>query len=176
MDLSRAERWVLSNQYRILELIDEENAESHRHAQEILQCGYELCYGWICEHIYEEKDVLTNDQCKFVLDVMTMYDAMQHAYDRMDDKSGIDPHDVKFPGFDGNNETQYMAFARFFCEGKDRFTGLRKGFDGFNSHLPTLDMYGRMLPAWKMSQNKYDLTKDDLIRITEASVHPDNRG
>jgi uncharacterized protein YfbU (UPF0304 family) len=175
MKLSRLERWMLSNQYRILEMLDEENAASHRYAQEALNSGYEICYGWLCEHVYEEGEGLSEDDCRYVLDVMKMHEFLQRAYDGLDDKSGIDARDVIFHGFDGNNETSYMGFARFFCERQDAFKHLRKGSDGFNSHMPTYDIYSRMMTSWKQSKDKYNLTKDDLIRITQAAIHPDSR-
>jgi uncharacterized protein len=175
MKLSRVERWKLSNQYRILELLDEENAQHHRHAQQALNSGYELFYGWLCEHVYDDGEGLPEKECRYVLDVMTMYEAMQRTYDELPDKSGIEPHFVLFRGFDGNNEGSYMGFAKFFCERQDAFRHLRRGSDGFNSHMPTRDLYHRMLAAWNESPDKHQLIKDDLIRINQAAVHPDHR-
>jgi uncharacterized protein len=175
MKLSRLERWMLSNQYRILELLDEENADSHHQAQEALNSGYELCYGWLSEHVYDEGHGLPEEECTYVLDVMSMYESLQRTYDDLDDKSGIDPNSVIFHGFDGNNEGSYMGFARFYCERQDAFRHLRKGSDGFNSHMPTLDWYRRMLTAWNESTHKYKPTKDDVIRITQAAIHPANK-
>ena len=166
MRLSRTERWMLSNQYRILERLDEENAEDHRHAREALERGYELLYSWICEHVCDDSHVLPEVECTYVVDVMTMFDALQLAYDQLDDRSGIDANRVLFYGFDGNIEASYMSFARIYCEGQEAFQHLRKGEDGFNSHKPTARLYRPMVAAWKASEDPYKLTKDDLIRIT----------
>jgi uncharacterized protein len=174
MRLSRTGRWMLSNQYRILELLDEENADQHRHAREALERGYELFYSWICEHVCDDRHVLPEVECTYVLDVMTMFDALQLAYDSLDDRSGIDGNRVLFYGFDGNNEASYMSFARFYCEQQEAFQHLRKGGDGFNSHWPTKQLYRPMVAAWKASDDKYKLTKADVIRITEAVVLADD--
>lgn len=168
MRLSRTERWILSNQYRILELLDKKNAEDHRHARDALEAGYELFYSWICEHVLDDRHVLSEAECRYVLDVMTMFDAMQVAYDRLEDRSGIDAHRVLFYGFDGNDESSHMRFARFYCEREQAFQHLRTGADRFNSHMPTVELYRPMVAAWKQSDEKTQLTKDDLIRITEA--------
>jgi uncharacterized protein YfbU (UPF0304 family) len=175
MKLSRTERWMLSNQYRILELLDKENADSHRDSQEALDSGYEMCYEQLCEHVYDDKHGLPAEECAYVLDVMSMYDALQHAYDRLDDKTGIEPRSFVFLGFDGNSEGPYMAFARYYSKRYGAFVNLRKGSDGFNSHMPTYNMYHRMIAAWVETGKKHNLTKDDLTRIDRAANHPSNR-
>ena len=174
MRLSRTARWMLSNQYRILERLDEENAEQHRHAREALERGYELLYSWICEHVCDDRHVLREVECAYVLDVMTMFDAMQRTYDELDDRSGLDAHRVLFYGFDGTTETSYLSFARFYCEQEEAFQHLRKGGDGFDSHMPTKPLYRPMVAAWKASDDPHKLTKDDLIRITGVVLDADD--
>jgi uncharacterized protein len=173
--LSRVDRWMLSNQYRVLELLDKKNADSHRHTQDALNSGYELCYDWLCDHVYAEKNTLSAEQCTYVLDVMSMFEALQTAYDSLEDSSGIEPTCVVFPGFDGNYETSYMGFARFFCDWQDAFHHLRKAATGLNSHRPTTDTYLRMLAAWNDSDTKHKLTKDDIGRILEAANQSSDR-
>lgn len=50
----------------------------------------------------------------------------------------------KFPGFDGNNEAEWLSVATFLVEKMDRFT-----VRCVNSHMRTLDGYRRMLCVWE---------------------------
>jgi uncharacterized protein len=161
MKLSKIERWILSNQYRILECVDAQQAESHRHAREALERGYEWYYDLICELVADGADVMTEAEC--------------NSYDEISDKTGIDSIFIDFPGFDGNYEGKYLGFAEFFCRARQAYEHLRKENKHLNSHMPTADLYERMLSAWNSSSDKLHLTRDDLIRITQAARHPDNR-
>lgn len=172
MQLSRTERWILSNQYRILELLDQENAESHRNAREALDDGFEMYYGWLCEHVLDGEEVVTEEESKYVIDVLDMFNAMQQAYDDLADRSGIDTVFLTFPGFSANYEGKFLRFARYFCRERNAYESLRKSGDGLDSHMPTDDFYPRMLKAWKQSANTHDLSKADLIRIM-TTVRPD---
>lgn len=51
MDLTREQRWILANQYRILERLYPNEAECHAKAREVLENGYEFNYDWIAQHI-----------------------------------------------------------------------------------------------------------------------------
>jgi uncharacterized protein len=76
---------------------------------------------------------------------------------------------VKFAGFDGNNETSQMAYARYFCEHRGgRYKTL--GIKDLNSHFPLRSLYRAMVKAWKKSANEHELTRDDIVRITSAKI------
>jgi uncharacterized protein len=170
MKLSRVERWMLSNQMRILEALYPDEAKSIAEHREALEEGYELHYGEFAQHIYDEKDTLSADLSREVLDILSMYRALNFSYDKLQEKTGIDDWRVKFAGFDGNHpvEGSMMAYARWFCNSHGgRFTELDRG-DDFNSHAEMLDRYRAMLKEWKKSKDKNHLTKDDIIRITNA--------
>jgi uncharacterized protein YfbU (UPF0304 family) len=167
MRLSRTERWILANQYRILERLYPEEADSLAETREALEEGFELHYP--PEGIYADKDIVTEDECREVLDILDMYRAFTSAYDGLKDKKGIDKTLIKFRGFDGNNETKQMAYARYFCNldnGRYQELGLAKS--DFNSHFPVLGRYRAMLAEWNTSAKKHELTKDDIIRIISA--------
>jgi uncharacterized protein YfbU (UPF0304 family) len=177
MKLSRAERWILSNQLRILEALYPDEADGHAATREVLEHGYEMHYGWVAEQVYEE--TFSEDRCREVLDILGMFEALQLSYDKLPDKSGIDAHGVRFMGFDGNNETSELAYSDFFCSrhrGGGAFKDVVKGGVP-NSHMPTLDIYRRMLAVWREVRKADDLTlsKDDIIKVTEARIHPSNR-
>lgn len=171
MKLSRTERWILSNQFSMLERLSSnpDDVEFYKKAQNVVNNGYELHYRWLSEHIYDEPHTLSEEECREVIDILTMFDAIKQSYTRLTDTSGIVEHRAEFQGFSGNDETKQMSYARFFCteDGQPRFADLSKG-DNFNSHFPILDRYRRMLTEWENSKDKYSLTKEDIIRITSV--------
>ena len=154
----------LSNQYRILEHIDEKNAEAYRHAHEALTNGYELYYGWLCEHVADGANALTEAECTYVLDVLDMFDFMQRAYDKPTDKSGIDATLIFFPGFDGNNEGKYWDLRNSFAGNAVHTKIFVNTGKTFNSHMPTHDLYERMLNAWAMT-----MTSEDSLRMISSA-------
>jgi uncharacterized protein YfbU (UPF0304 family) len=169
MHLSKTERLILTNQYRILEKLFPSESESYSQFQKILENGYQLHYCEIFQNINEEP--MPREQSREVLDILNMYQEMNNCYDRLDDKSGIDPQDLKFPGFDGNNETELLSYARYYVEDLGRYS--RLGITYFNSHHPTIEMYRRMLEEYRKAT--IAVQKDDVIRILAAGIHPDNR-
>lgn len=168
MKLTQSERWILSNQCRILELLDRENASHWTTAKEAIDSGYELEYSSLSKYI--DSEVVTEEECREVFDILLMFDTLQHAYKNLPDKSGIEEWRIKFAGFDGNNEVKQMAYARYYCNlDGGRFVNLDRG-DNFNSHSPVLDRYRSMLSEWKKSEKKHELTKDDIARITDQGI------
>lgn len=83
----------------------------------------------------------------------------------------------RFPGFDGNNESEYMSVASFMIE-KMGFYPELAGRGHLNSHMPTLQSFERMKrafdEAWTASHFG-ELTVDQLIKILNEKRHPDNR-
>jgi uncharacterized protein YfbU (UPF0304 family) len=161
VELSRKERWILSNQLRILEALYPNDADYYRKNRTAIEEGYSLHYSWAAEHIYEE---LSYGECKEVLDILEMHSMMQRAYERLSDREGIEEWKVKFAGFDGNDETRLMGYAQYFVEELGRYSDL--DIEDFNSHMPSIGGYRLMLLAWKESTDVHHLTKEDLIRIT----------
>lgn len=172
MKLSRVERWILSNQYRILEALSKDKpheVEFLSQAREAIERGYEMHYGTFSQHI--DNETLSEGACKEVVDVMAMFRALNQGYDRLDDKEGIDAYRLRFHGFDGNNEGSLMAYAQYYCNHDGgRFAEFQEqdGFDDFNSHVEMLDRYRAMMTEWNKSANKNKLTKEDIARITSA--------
>lgn len=167
MSLTRNERWILSNQYRILAALCPDEAEHFDAAREAIDCGYELHYSWLTEHIYE--DIMSVEECREVIDILSMFEKIKWAYDALADKSGIDEWRTKFGGFSGNEEGKQTAYARYYCtHDTPRFVTLGLTDKDFNGHIPVLGRYRRMLGLWEASQDKNALTKEDIVRITSV--------
>jgi len=168
MKLTRLERWVISNQLKMLEALYPDDVEFYAQKRKAIECGYEMHYSWACEHIYKDDSIMSIDECKEVLEILEMFDSITNSYSSIKDKSGIDKKDVKFPGFDGNSEGKYMSYARYFCSlDGGRFVSITKDTD-LNSHFPTLTIYRRMLNEWNKSKNKFNLSKSEIIDIIKS--------
>ncbi len=134
-------------------------------------------HDWALEWEYggllpEETD--TDARVKFVTDVLEMWEFIELTWNRLsnDDKQKV--HDAvpylgdgpEFPGFDGNNEVDYMAIAQILIEQMNRFQSFKGR--GLNSHAHTLDRYGQMLKKWpdiRAGLHVDLMTPDQLIEL-----------
>jgi len=55
MNLSRVERWILSNQFKILERLNPGEADYYRRASEALEWGFTREYRQLAQHVSERK-------------------------------------------------------------------------------------------------------------------------
>lgn len=178
MKLSFVERWILSNQFRILEKFDPHEEHFYKNAYKILEEGYELLYEETYSNVYPDGQTFLESECLFVLDVLDMFSAIYSSLDNMHDKEGINEGLLKFSGFDGNNEPKYLGFTKFYCSGYDssgRYPEITEKLTDFNSHCRKVDVYQRMLEVWKSCSHKNNLSKEDLIAIATSAIHPTNR-
>lgn len=171
MSLEKKERLILANQYRILALIDQENADQYAHWREALEYGYPSAYMQVFDDIY---DGLSEEECIFVVDVLSMYEALQNAHRKYGEEFGTAAA-VAFPGFDGNNETPFMTYARFIREKEGRFDYLTVAEEDLNSHFTSLAVYERMLEVWRKYDESLDLTIAAARDVLNARIHPTRR-
>lgn len=169
--LTTTERWILHNQFVLLQQITQENPhpdydeDFFKNATEIVSKGYEWYYSDISQYIYTTTFPYSKGQ--EIANILDMFRFLQLGYENLDDKKLVDKRSIEFVGFDGNNETTEMQFARFMMNDMGTYDYLMPE-GGINSHYPTLAMYRRMLEAWNNSVDTYNLSKDDLIRIGKA--------
>lgn len=161
---TKLDRYLISNQLRILEKLYPEEADTYAVQREIFEQGYEMLYSWQLDHIYDGVDAMTREECSEVWDTMDMYVALERG-----------GSDLKFQGYDGNNETKFMSFARFTVERLERFTHLpMKEPRYWNSHSPIRGMYQRMLEEWKSipSPARYTPTPEQVAAIEARRIYP----
>lgn len=81
---------------------------------------------------------------------------------------------VRFPGFDGNNETDAMSVAHILVNHMGRFSRF-KGRD-LNSHAPLLDNYRRMYSIFEPIRTSLSgtrhLSPEQIIAVLQAMRHP----
>jgi uncharacterized protein YfbU (UPF0304 family) len=160
--LTKQERLILSNQFRILAKLDADETDGYNNMVRILERGYTREYSSITSRFSEE---LSLEACEEVVDILDMHRALSYAYIALPDKSGINADDVEFDGFDGNNEGEYLDYASFLINRLGYWQESRNAGDGLNSHHSTLDRYRTMLRRWKASADHHNLTREDILRI-----------
>ncbi len=148
MELSKKDRFILINQFLILEKLYPDEADYYEKHRVALQQGFALHYKWILENVWND---LSEADCLSVLNALTVYRAIVHSFDKLEAKHDLTEERVRFPGFDGNEESQHLAYARYFIVDLGRFEELRRGqeYPDFNSPVPMLDTYSRMHEKWE---------------------------
>lgn len=161
--LSKLERLKIANQYRILEKLSEgHDAEHYGNLADIYQYGYTYLYDLATEHFHED---MPEELAQEVIDILDLHRALMFSVqDLPDAEKGALPEKVKFEGFDGNNESSHLVFARFYCEKLGRFNELSI----VNSHGKTLDRYQAQLKAWNRLGKKHRLTKGEVEELLAA--------
>lgn len=160
MELSEKERLMLSNQYRILSLLtnDEEESQNYENLSTIYLEGYTRDYDYNDE-IQEE---LSPEECKFVVDVISMYDKLQTSWNNLDEheKSSLDIEEVKFNGFDLNDpvEVRYYGYAKFLIDDMGKWSRFKEEAlkeNSFNSHGfgPDPSRLAKMLEVFKQTND-----------------------
>lgn len=165
--LTDFERIVLINQLELRKAVSK--SRDFDEAITILSNGYEIFYDQAVGGIYEP---MRPDDGKFVLDVLDMFRAIDNFITRHpEDKEISEMRGTRFAGFDGNNETEYMAFTRFLIEKQRKFQEQVPNAaqtDTFNSHLQMIPRYRQQLAVWKAAKEKHDLARDEVIAIAKA--------
>lgn len=168
MKLSKKDRVLLINQYKLLAALYKEEEAHYRELIGILENGYEIFYSMIDEWI---SDDMPTDEGKFVLNILELYRAIDDLK-RSSKNQKLAEHPYSFfRGFDGNNETEYMGFCRFLIDEQGKFQEQQQYFlknDHLNSHMPMIDKYKRMLEVAGDISDVWNMTVEDALGILEA--------
>ena len=169
MELSKKDRVILINQYRMLSHLDPENSRNYEEIIEVLQNGYAIFYSMVNEWVSDEMSI---DEGHFVIEILNIYRQIEgYKQKNPDDKEVIEhPYSI-FAGFDGNEEGKYFGFARFLIEKQDKFgeqTPYWSKTDKLNSHAPMVNKYERMIAKWKGTGSGYDFNRERILEILKA--------
>ncbi len=166
--LTRMERWQLFNQYLILRSIAELKKDKSEISEidkdlEVLSYGYEAHYDRLSHYIYPP---MKNADGELVWEILEMFSSLTKACQRID-CSEINHRHLKFWGFDSSSETPYWSYANLILNKEKRYQEITPLTENVDSHIPMLPIYKAMLEEWRKC-NKFDLSKEDVIRITSA--------
>ncbi len=116
--------------------------------------GHYWALGWEMPGIFHGH-VDKQSRVRFVVDVLDMWSFLEEAEEALTTDSDREElamaghAHVKFLGFDGNNESEHLSIARFLVDDLERFTRFRIGHRDLNSHVPTVEGYGKMVRAFE---------------------------
>ncbi len=124
-------------------------------------------------HDHEDKD----SDVKFVVDVLDMWSFIESGYakltkkerDQIFEEVGPLGRDVKFSGFDGNNEAELMSIAQFLVRDMGRFSGFKSR--ELNSHIQLAGAYRRMLGVFEPMRSSLagsSLSAADITKLLLA--------
>lgn len=123
MEMTNAQRLILSNQYKMMTMLDPTNAERYRRLQTIIERGY----GLQMRELDREFGELTEETCRTIIDIMEMYHALHVSWTNLKDTQAIDERRVTFLGFDAATEARYLGYVRFMVNIEGRYTHLTPG-------------------------------------------------
>lgn len=162
--LTKQERLSLANQFRILQGLHKDDSylvKHYQHLEEIVHRGYENLYYEIFDGLWKP---MPDEDSAEVIDILCMHRALYDSLGATPNPEELDK--VKFQGFDANNESEYLSFARFITADGDKFSEIQI----FNSHCPTLARYRRMLAEWRRLGSNARLSKAQVESILEAGL------
>ncbi|MGH1460742.1 MAG: YfbU family protein [Neptuniibacter sp.] len=168
MELTKKERVIIANQLKMLEKLYPDEAKYYADHRKAIEYGFKLHYSWIAEHI--DDDEMSEAECKEVLNVLDMHRAITYSYNRIKDKTDLTVEEIRFRGYDGNNETRQFSYTNYFITDLGRFDELKfdSEYPDFNSHCPMVGKYQRMLAIWENSPDKFDLNEEQIKELLEA--------
>ncbi|MFS2224732.1 YfbU family protein [Pantoea sp. B65] len=164
MEMTNAQRLILSNQYKMMTMLDPDNAERYRRQQTIIERGYGL---QMCELDRDFGD-LSEEVCRTIIAIMEMHHAMHVSWTNLKDSSGLEERRLAFLGFDAATEARYLGYVRFMVNIEGRYTHFDSGTHGFNAQTPMWEKYHRMLTVWQTCPRQYHLSANEIAQIINA--------
>jgi uncharacterized protein YfbU (UPF0304 family) len=170
MELRPSERWILLNQYRILEALYPGQADEYREVREALERGDAALIATHAAFLEVDKPLLGEAERSLVRRILSLYDALQHSYRTLEEPPSIDdPEELLFRGFDAEGEGAFTEYARLLLAETGQFAHVdHKG--ALDSDRPELPVYRRMLDAWRTYSDTRDLTTVQIFYILEAAT------
>ena len=166
MEMTSAQRLILSNQYYLMSQMDPENSAKYQRLQTIVERGYELQM----RELNKEFGCLTEAECREIIDIMEMYHAMQESNKMLaeQERAEVDQRRLQFLGFDIASEAQSVHYVRFLVDSEGLYPQFDKADHHFNSQMPMLEKYRRMLTTWRNCPRQYHLCATELSQIFSA--------
>lgn len=164
MEMTHAQCLILSNQYKMLILLDPDNAKRYRRYQTIIEAGF----GLQIKELEQDFAELSEENCQTIIDIMEMYHALQVSWENLSSKADITDKRVIFLGFDAVTEAHYLNYVRFLVNSEGRYCHFVRGSDDFNAQTPMWDKYLRMLNVWTSCPRQYHLCAVEINQIINA--------
>ncbi len=166
MEMTNAQRLILSNQYYLMSQMDPDNAAKYQRLQTIVERGYELQMN----ELNKDFGCMSDAECRQVIDIMEMYHAMQESNKMLEEaeRKDVDQRRLQFLGFDIATECQLVNYVRFLTDSEGLYPQFDKADHHFNAQMPMLEKYRRMLATWRNCPRQYHLCANELRQIFNA--------
>lgn len=164
MEMTNAQRLILSNQYKMMTMLDPENADRYRRLQTVIERGF----GLQMRELDRDFGELSEETCRTVINIMEMHHAMQVSWTNLKDTQGLDRRRLDFLGFDAATESRYLSYVHFMVNTEGRYTDFDSGTHGFNSQTKMWEKYQRMLAVWQACPRQYHLSAVEIAQIINA--------
>jgi len=184
MDYTQAEKLQILMLCDIYKALQIKNSFDPNVIQEAISSDNTWAIGWEYQTLSDDSE--TPEHVKLFVDTVDMFKILQYTYVRFsdDDKLAIasavphlnDVSSLEFPGFDGNNESEYLSVGYMLkVMGRFEGTNITK-----NSHMPSVGIYRRMLEVFLPARSndwKHDvgISKESFIAVMNARIHPTMR-
>ena len=166
MEMTNAQRLILSNQYYLMSQMDPTNATKYKRLQTIVQRGYALQM----RELNKDFGCVEEQECREIIDIMEMYHAMQESNKMLDDhaQTDVDQRRLQFLGFDIATESQLVNYVRFLVDSEGLYPQFDQSEHHYNAQMPMLAKYRRMLATWRKCPRQYHLCANELKQILNA--------
>lgn len=164
MEMTHAQRLILSNQYKMMSMLDPDNIERYRRYQTIIERGY----GLQMRELDREFSELKEDVCRTIIDIMEMHHALHVSWTNLKSPDAIEARRLAFHGFDAATEARYLGYVRFMVNVEGRYTHFDSGTHGFNAQTPMWEKYQRMLTVWHTCPRQYHLSANEIAQVINA--------
>lgn len=144
--------------------------------KEAIYSGNLWGFAWKMPGIFHDEES-TDRNVQETCDILDMWERLEESFSNLNPEDrdwlakNADPFgkDVKFDGFDGNNEGEYISVARFLIEQLDRYQHF-KGRN-LNAHMPTIETHRRMVKVFKpilQQVSNRDFTAGQIAEVLNA--------
>lgn len=166
MEMTNAQRLILSNQYYLMSRLNPESSNKYKRLQTIVERGYALQM----RELDKEFGKISEEECREAINIMEMYHAMQESYKmlKVEDQKNVDARRLEFLGFDIASEHQLVNYVRFLVDSEGLYPQFDKGDHHFNAQMPMLDKYRRMFTTWRNCPRQYHLSSTEFVQIFNA--------
>lgn len=168
MDLTKIERLLLLNQFKIRKVIDQ-TAEFDE-AIEVLTAGYKSEYSNLVAGLADD---MPEDDARFVVDLFTMYRCIETYRDQNPmDAPVVDHQWSQFRGFDQTKESRFVAYARFCVAMQELWPDQRADVEGTSPRsratIDAMPNYKPMVDRWRELGEPRNLSREQVLRILPA--------
>lgn len=95
MDMTNAQRLILSNQYKMMTMLDPENAERYRRQQTIVERGF----GLQMRELDRDFGEMSEETCRTIINIMEMHHALQVSWGNLKGQQDLDERRIAFLWF-----------------------------------------------------------------------------